>query len=84
MLHPHISREGASNDVKVLRPILLGTAPVLNSMLEKRVSFRSSFRALSTDTSFIKIGVCYQKLSTLEFNFHYHNARAVKQIMGSA
>ena len=39
--------------------------------LTKRVSFCSSFKALSTDTSFIKIGVCYQKLSTLEFNFHY-------------
>ena len=30
------------------------------------------FKALSTDNSFhFKIGVCYQKLSTLEFNFHY-------------
>ena len=37
----------------------------------KKVSFCSSFKALSTDSSFIKIGVCYQKLSTLEFNFHY-------------
>ena len=39
----------------------------------KRVSFCSSFKALLIDTSFIKIGVCYhmyQKLSTLEFNFH--------------
>ena len=35
--------------------------------LTKSVSFCSS----STDTSFIKIGVCYQKLLTLEFNFHY-------------
>ena len=51
--------------------ILLGTAPVLNSLLAKRVSFCSSFNALCTDTSFIKIGVCYQKLLTLEFNFHY-------------
>ena len=54
---------------------LLGTAPVLNSLLEKRVSFCSSFKALSTDTSFIKIGVCYQKSSTLEFNFYYHCMR---------
>ena len=37
----------------------------------KRVSFCSAFKALSTDTSFIKIGVCQQKLSTLEFNFYY-------------
>ena len=46
-------------------------APVLNSLLEKRVSFCSSLKALSTDTSYIKIGVCCQKLSTLELNFHY-------------
>ena len=46
-------------------------APVLNSLLEKGVSFCSSLKALSTDTSFIKIGVCCQKLLTLEFNFHY-------------
>ena len=26
------------------------------------------FVALSTDTSFIELGVCYQKVSTLEFN----------------
>ena len=39
--------------------------------LTKRVSFCSSFRALSTDTSLIEIGVCYQKLSTLEFIFPY-------------
>ena len=36
----------------------------------KRVSFCSSFKVLSTDTTFIKIGVCYQKLLTLEMNFH--------------
>ena len=35
------------------------------------MSFCSLFKALSTDASFIKIGVCYQKLSTLEYNFHY-------------
>jgi len=46
-------------------------APVLNRLLEKRVPFCSSLKALSTDTSFIKIGVCQQKLSTLEFNFYY-------------
>ena len=46
-------------------------APLLNNLLEKRISFCSSFKTLSTDTSFIKIGVCYQKLSTLEGNFHY-------------
>ena len=39
--------------------------------LTKKVSFCSSFKALSTETSYIKIGVCYQKLSTLEFNSHY-------------
>ena len=39
--------------------------------LTKRISLCSSFKALSTDTIFIKIGLCYQKLSTLEFNFHY-------------
>ena len=43
----------------------------LNSLLEKRVSFCSSLKALSTDTSFIKIGFCCQKLSTPEFNYHY-------------
>ena len=37
----------------------------------KRVSFCSSLKAVSTDTSFIKIGVCCQKWLTLEFNFHY-------------
>ena len=37
----------------------------------KRASFCGSFKALSTDISFIKIRVCYQKLSTLELNFHY-------------
>ena len=37
----------------------------------KRVSFCSSFKALPTATSFIKIGVCQQKLSTLEYDFHY-------------
>ena len=26
---------------------------------------------LFNDTSFIKIGVCYQELLSLEFNFHY-------------
>ena len=31
------------------------------------VSFCSSFKALSTDASFIEIGICYQKLSALEF-----------------
>jgi len=31
----------------------------------------SALKSLSTDTSFIKIGVCCQKLSILEFNFHY-------------
>ena len=36
----------------------------------KKVSFCSSL-ALSTDTSFIEVGLCHQKLSTLEFNFHY-------------
>ena len=46
----------------------LPTAPVLKSLLEKSCS---SLKALSTDTSFIKFGVCQQKLSTLEFNFHY-------------
>ena len=30
-------------------------APVLNSLLEKRVLLRSSFKVLSTDTSFIKM-----------------------------
>ena len=39
--------------------------------LAKRISFCSSFKALSTDTSFIEIGVSYQRLSILEFNFHY-------------
>ena len=57
---------------KIMRSeFLLGTAAVLDSLLEKRISFCSSFKALSTDASFIKIGVCYQKLSTLELNFHY-------------
>ena len=48
-----------------------GNEAILNSLLEKRVWFCSSFKALSTDTSFIKVGVCYQKLSTLECDFHY-------------
>ena len=47
------------------------TVPVLNSLLEKRISFCSSFKALSTDSSFIKIGNYYHKLSILELNFHY-------------
>ena len=34
----------------------------------KRVSFCSSFKALSTDTRFIRN---WSLLSTLEFNFHY-------------
>ena len=50
---------------------LLGTVPVVNSLLEKRISFCSSLKTLSTDTSFIKIEVCCQKLSTVEFNLHY-------------
>ena len=37
----------------------------------KRISFCSCLKALSTDTSFIKIGVCQQKLLALELNFHY-------------
>ena len=45
--------------------------PILNSLLEKRYCFVALLKALSTDTSCIKIGVCYHKLSTLEFNFHY-------------
>ena len=39
-----------------------------NSLLKKGGSVCSTFKALSSDTSFIKIG---QKLSTLEFNFRY-------------
>ena len=37
----------------------------------KKLSFCSSLKALSTDTSFVKIGVCCQKLLAIEFNFHY-------------
>ena len=37
---------------------------------------------LFNDTSFIKIGVCYQELLSLEFNFHYpyskHSVMTVK------
>ena len=39
--------------------------------LTKRAPFCSSLKALSIDTSFSKIGVCQQKLSTLEFYFRY-------------
>ena len=35
--------------------IRVTTVPVLYSLLEKRVSFCSFFKALSTDTSFIKL-----------------------------
>ena len=59
----------------------VGMAPALNSLLEKWVSFCSSLKALSTDTSFIKIGFCYQKLSTLEFNFHYQLSSHCEFIM---
>ena len=54
----------------ILLHIQIQTLEVLNSLLEKRVSFCSSLKALSTDTSFIKIRFCCQKLLTLEFNFH--------------
>ena len=39
--------------------------------LTKWLSFCSSFNALSTDASFIKIGVCCRELLTLEFNLYY-------------
>ena len=44
------------------------TAPVLNSLLTKRITLCSSSKVLSTDTSYIKIGVCYQELSSVWFN----------------
>ena len=55
---------------------------MLNSLLEKGISFCSSFRALSTGTSFVKIGVCYQKVSTTELNFHYRLSIATAYILG--
>ena len=48
---------------------LLATAPILTSLLTKRCHFTALFNVLSTDTSFIKIGICYQELSSLDFNF---------------
>ena len=50
--------------------VCIGIYDNIRHSLTKRISFCGSFKALSTDTSFIKIGVCYQKLSTLECNFH--------------
>ena len=47
----------------------VGTAPVLNSLLEKRLSICSSFKALCIDTSCIKIGICYQ---TIPWSFSFH------------
>ena len=63
------------NYLKVPVPALLSVCifiynNIRNSLMRK-VSFCSYLKPLSTDTSFIKIEVCYQKLSTLEFNFHY-------------
>ena len=61
---------------------LLATAAVLNSLLTKSVSFCSSFNALSTDASFIKIEACYQELLSLEFNFQYWYSRHSVSFMG--
>ena len=49
---------------------MLATAALLNGLLTKTILLCSSFNILSTDASFIKIGVWYSELSSLEFNFH--------------
>ena len=59
--------------VKFTSPVILKSVCIciyntIRYSLTKRISFCSSFKTLSTDT---KIGVCQQKLSTLELNFHY-------------
>ena len=43
-------------------------------------SVPSSFKVLSTDTSFITIAVCYRKLSSLEFSFHYYTASELLRV----
>ena len=58
-------------DTRVIELLCISIYNNIRYSLTKRISFFSSFKALSTDTSFIKIGVCQQKLLTLELNFHY-------------
>ena len=43
--------------------------------LTKWLSFCSSFNTLSTDASFIKIGVCCRELLSLEINLYYRYSR---------
>ena len=56
--------------------ILLGIMPVLKSLLTKRVALLKLYLLVS-----LKIGVWYQMLSSLEFNFHYqYSSHSLKNL----
>ena len=58
--------------------ILLGIMPVLNSLLTKKVALLKLYLVALVS---LKIGVCYQKLSSLEFNFHYqYSSHSLKNL----
>ena len=60
------------------KQIFLGIMPVLNSLLMKRVALLKLYLLALVS---LKIGVCYQKLSSLEFNFHYqYSSHSLKNL----